>query len=163
VPPPASGANAGDALVAALRHRHEALVTNGPFVRVSVGGRGMGQLAVAPKGRARLDVEIEAAPWVDVRRLEIFVDGERRGKPIEIPASRAQVRYRGAIDLHVAEDAYVIVLVRGEQPLDPVVSRRAGLPPTLPLAITNPIFLDRDLDGKYTAPKAPRPPGKPAR
>jgi hypothetical protein len=123
----------------------------------------MGQLAPAPKGKARLDVEVQAAPWVDVRRLEIFVNGERRGKPIEIPASRAALRYKGAIDLHLTEDAYVVVLVRGDQPLEPVVSHRAGLPATLPLAITNPIYLDRDLDGKYTAPKAPHAPPKAVR
>jgi hypothetical protein len=146
------GDDPGRARVEAIKRKREAFITNGPFVRVAVGNRGMGQLAAAPKGRARLDVEVRAAPWVDVRRLEVFVNGMRHGKPIEVAASHAPVRYHDGIDLKLNQDAYVVVLVRGDQPLDPVVSRRPGMPPTTPLAITNPIFLDRDLDGKYTPP-----------
>ena len=81
--------------VSALKKRHEALVTNGPFVRVSVAGHGMGQLAPAPRGRAKLDIEIEAAPWIDVRRLELFINGLRRGKPIDVPQSQKVQRYKG--------------------------------------------------------------------
>src|SRR5207248_303039 len=148
----AGGDNPGHALVEAIKRKREAFVTNGPFVRVSVGNRGMGQLAAAAKGHARLDVEVRAAPWVDVKRIEVFVNGMRHGKPIDVPASAAPVRFKDGIDLKVNQDAYVVVLVRGDQPLDPVVSRRPGFPPTTPLAITNPIYLDRDLDGKYTPP-----------
>ena len=159
VPPPApssasSETRVTDALVAALKHRREVLVTNGPFVRVSVGGRGMGQLAPAPTGKARLEVDVLAAPWIDVRHLEVVVNGDRRGKPIEIPASRSALRFHGSIDLKLAEDSYVVVLVRGDQPLDPVLPRWSGSPPATPLAITNPIYLDRDLDGKFTPPRA---------
>jgi hypothetical protein len=155
--PAADGARPADALVAGIKRRHDALVTNGPFVRASVGGHGPGQLAAAARGRARLDVEVQAAPWVDVRRLEVFVDGQRRGKPVDIPAARVVDRWKGAIDLKVERDAYVVVVVRGDASLEPVVSRPEGSPAPLPLAITNPIFLDRDGDGKYTAPLAPKP------
>jgi hypothetical protein len=149
-----------DAFVAAVKRRREALVTNGPFVRVSVAGRGMGQLAPAPRGRARLDVEVEAAPWIDVRRLELFVNGTRRGKPFDIPASTKPLRYKAEIDLRIERDAYVVVVVRGDAPLGPVVPPSAGQSPPTALAITNPIYLDRDGDGHYTpseAASAPHP------
>jgi hypothetical protein len=142
----------GRALVDALKRRREAFITNGPFVRVQVGNRGLGQLAAATRGHARLDIEVRAAPWVDVKRVEVFVNGLRHGKPIDVAPSTAPVRYKDGVDLKVNQDAYVVVLVRGDQPLDPVVSRRPGFPPTTPLAITNPIYIDRDLDGKYTPP-----------
>jgi hypothetical protein len=151
--PRVEGQSVADALVSAIAVKHDALVTNGPFVRVQVAGRGMGQLAPAPKGRARLDIEVQAAPWVDVRRLEVFVNGERRGKAIDVPVSRDKVRFRGSIDLRVNEDAWVVVLARGDASLEPVVGKRAGGPSPVPLAITNPIFLDHNLDGKYVAPK----------
>lgn len=152
---PVEGALDADALVAAVKKRHEALVTNGPFVRVSVAGKGMGQLAPAPRGRARLDVEVEAAPWVDVRRLEIFVNGSRRGKAIDVPASTRPLRFKSSIDLRVEADAYVVVVARGDAPLGAVVPPDEGQSPPTPLAITNPIYLDRDGDGRYTPPNAP--------
>ncbi|HEX9103003.1 MAG TPA: CehA/McbA family metallohydrolase, partial [Polyangia bacterium] len=143
-----------DALVAAIKKRHEALVTNGPFVRVSVAGRGMGQLAPAPRGRAKLDVEVEAAPWIDVRRIELFINGSRRGKPIDVPQSTRLQRYKGTIDLRLEKDAYVVVVVRGDA-LGPVLPGGANQSAPTALAITNPIYLDRDGDGRWTPPSAP--------
>ena len=141
----------GAALVSALKKRHEALVTNGPFVRVSVAGHGMGQLAPAPRGRAKLDIEIDAAPWIDVRRLELFINGSRRGKPIDVPLSAKPQRYKGSIDLRLERDAYVVVVVRGAA-LGAVVPAGAAQAAPTALAITNPIYLDRDGDGRWTAP-----------
>jgi carboxypeptidase family protein len=143
-----------DALVAALKKRHEALVTNGPYVRVSVAGHGMGQLAPAPRGRARLDVEIEAAPWIDVRRMELFINGSRRGKPIDIAPSTKVQRYKGSVDLRLEKDAYVVVVVRGDTPIGPVLPPAPMQSAPTPMAITNPIYLDRDGDGRWTAPNA---------
>jgi hypothetical protein len=150
-----------EALTAAVKRRREALVTNGPFVTLSASGKTMGQLAPAPRGRAHLEVEVRAAPWVDTRKLEVFVNGGRRGKPIDIPPGRAPLRYKGAIDLRIDRDASVVVIVRGEASLEPVVSRPEGTAVPTPMAITNPIFLDRDGDGKFTAPLAAPPPAKP--
>ncbi len=158
IPPDDRGAITAESWVAAVRKRREALVTNGPFVRVSVGGRGMGQIAPAPRGHARLDVEIEAAPWIDVRRIELFVNGTRRGKPIDIAASTKPQRYKGEIDVRVDHDSYVVVIVRGDAPLGVVVPSNDTQSPPTPLAITNPIYLDRDGDGKYTPPEPILPP-----
>jgi hypothetical protein len=151
---PLLGAGVEASLVDAIARRRSALITNGPFVRVSVAGRGMGELAPAPKGRARLDVEVQAAPWIDARRLEVFVSGERRGKPIEIaqPQKGQPLDWKRSIDLEVRSDAYVVVLVRGDTPLEPVIAHRQGGSQPTPLAITNPIYLDQNLDGKYTPP-----------
>jgi hypothetical protein len=154
------GGKTPSALVQAIKQRRDALVTNGPIVTVAVGGKGMGQIAPAPRGKARLEVEVRAAPWVDTRKLEVWVDGGRRGKPIDLPPGRGAVRYQGAVDLKIEHDASVVVIVRGDASLEPVLSRPEGAPPPLPLAVTNPIFLDRDGDGRFTAPNAP-PASKP--
>lgn len=158
IPPDDRGGITAESWVAAVRKRREALVTNGPFVRVSVAGRGMGQTAPAPRGHFRLDVEIEAAPWIDVRRLEVFINGTRRGKPIDVPQSAKPLRYKGELDLRIEHDSYVIVIVRGDAPLGVVVPASDGESPPTPLAITNPIYLDRDGDGKYTPPEPLPPP-----
>ena len=153
IPVAEGGALDAAALVAALKKRHEALVTNGPFVKVSVAGHGMGQLAPAPRGRARLDIEVEAAPWVDVRRLELFINGSRRGKPIDVPPSTKLQRYKGSIDLRLERDAYVVVVARGDALGVVLPATSSGSPPTA-LAITNPIYFDRDGDGRWTPPTA---------
>lgn len=159
-------------LVDAIKHEHAILVTNGPFVRVSVDGRGMGQLAQAKSSKVRLDVEIEAAPWIDVRHFEVFVNGSRRGKPIDVPASQKPLRYNGSVELRIDRDAYVVVVVRGDAPLGPVVPPDDGQTAPVPLAITNPIYVDRDGDNRFTAanqivkptphvaPPPPKPPAK---
>lgn len=151
---PSSGPVTAEGFVAAVKKRREALVTNGPFIRVSVAGRGIGQLAPAPKGRARLELAVQAAPWVDVRRLEIFVNGSRRGRPIVVAPSTAPLRYQGSVELRIERDAYVVVVARGDAPLGAVVTAEEGESPPTPLAITNPIYLDRDGDGRYRAPEA---------
>jgi hypothetical protein len=150
-------------LVHAIRDWHDALVTNGPFIAVTVGGHRMGELAPAPRGRARLEVEVRAAPWVDTRRLEVWVNGERRGKPLDLGTARGMTRYKGAFDLKIDRDSSVVVIVRGDASLEPVVSRPAGAAAPTPLAVTNPIFLDRDGDGRFTAPNAPARPGSTSR
>jgi hypothetical protein len=149
-------ADAGPALVDGIKRRRDAFVTNGPFVRVQVAGHGMGQLAPAARGRARLDVEVQAAPWVDARHVEVIVNGERRGKPLDLPAPQPgqPLRWKGSIELKLTEDSYVVVQVRGEQPLA-ILRAYPDRPPPTPFAVTNPIFLDRDLDGKYIARRAP--------
>ncbi len=43
-------------------------------------------------------------------------------------------------------------MVRGDAPLGPVVPADAGQSPPTPLAIANPIYLDRDGDGRFTPP-----------
>jgi hypothetical protein len=147
-------------LVDAIKRRRDVIVTNGPFVSVSVAGKSVGQLAQVKSGKAKLDVEIEAAPWIDVRHLEVFVNGSRRGKPIDVPASQKAQRFQGSVELRIDRDAYVVVVVRGDAPLGPVVPADEGQIAPTPLAITNPIYLDRDGDNHFTPPN-PLPKSEP--
>ena len=114
----------------------------------------MGQLAPAPRGRARLDVEIEAAPWIDVRRLELFINGSRRGKPIDVPPSAKVQRYKGSIDLRSSATPTSSWWCAGMRSVPVLPGSPTQAAPTA-LAITNPIYLDRDGDGKWTPPNAP--------
>ncbi len=139
----------GEAFVRGVTHQ-AAFMTNGPYVKATIEGRTFGQVAPAPRGHARLDAEVWAAPFVDVATVEVWVGGQRRGRPIVVPPGTAPLRWRGAIDLHVDGDSFVVLIVRGKQTLEPVVSRLAGEAMPLPLAVTNPIYLDRDSDGKFT-------------
>jgi hypothetical protein len=134
------GATAAEALVEGIRRTRDVLVTNGPIVRVSVEGQGMGRTVAVRGGKARLAIEVQAAPWVDVRALEVLVGGVK-ARAIEVAPSTARVRYAGQVELAVKGETFVVVVARGAKSMEPVVARRRGHPPPLPMAITNPIWL----------------------
>lgn len=162
-------------LVAALRHRRDVVLTNGPFVTVQLGGARQGGLV--SKGRAAggarrtLSIRVERAPWVDARELEVLVGG-KGGVPIPLSGARLtpagalvdelaipvviggapQRRAAGAgasfapAPLVLHEDTFLVVVVRGRRPLEPVV---AGAPEdALPFAMTSPLWIDADGDGR---------------
>ncbi len=147
-----------DDVVRALKVSRDAFITNGPFVQVTASGKSFGQLVPTVHGKARIEISIQAAPWIDVRRVELLVNGQRRGKPIEVPASKSRERFQSAIDLKISEDSFVVVVVRGDVSLEPIVARPSGRAAPLPIAITNPIYLDRDGDGKWTPPAVAKKP-----
>jgi hypothetical protein len=93
-----------------------------------------------------LRVAVAAAPWVPVERLLVHRDGEivaerpiARGGVVELP-------------LEFARDGFVVVEVEGI----PDPTYQALLPGFTPLAVANPIFVDADGDGAWSAPGFPR-------
>jgi hypothetical protein len=133
-----------------------ALVTTGPFVVVRANGGGPGDLAPAPEGQVGVQVAVRAARWIDVSRLELVVNGQT-------VATYAPAARPGAVDralwqheLSLERDAWLVVIARGERPLSEVLPHSRGLP----IAITNPIFLDVDGDGRFRAvgERDPEPP-----
>ncbi len=141
-------ARTADRVVRALRERR-AIFTTGPFVTATVNGHPIGSVAPAPGGTAWIDIEVQAAPWVPVNRLTIYVDGKPALRE-SIPGTREAVRARLHRRLQVARDAFVVVRVDGKGTLEPVAGEK-GLP--LPImGMTNPIFLDVDGNGVYDPP-----------
>jgi len=59
------------------------------------------------------------------------------------------MRFKIALDLPVKRDSYIVARVDGDQPMAPVIGDRLRFD-VRPLALTNPIFLDTDGDGKFT-------------
>jgi hypothetical protein len=137
-------------LARALREGR-ALVSTGPFVRVSVNDAEPGDLLSAPKKHAKVSVVASAPDWIDVRRAEIYVNGVRAATAAATPGKGStRIDWQG--DLPFKQDAWVVVIVRGEKLLDAVLTGTRAAP----LAFTNPIFVDADGDGKFR-PIAARP------
>jgi hypothetical protein len=130
-------------LIAEALRRGRAFVTTGPIVDVSVAGRGLGELVPAPGGRARVDVRVQAAPWVDVQTVAMLLDG-KPSQTLNVVRSDAKERAQLVFDIEAAADAWLVVLVRGKEPL-PVLPGTV----TQPFAFTNPIYLDVDGDGAF--------------
>jgi hypothetical protein len=153
---PATGAFDGTALVEAMR-RGRSFVSNGPIVQVSLdGSAGPGDLHPAARGRARLAVRVRTAPWVAADSVELIVNGTVRDTWPIVPAARPATGWRREADLRFEHDAWIVVIVRGRRGLDPVVQARPSAAgpggPVLPFAITNPIFVDADVDGRFDPP-----------
>ncbi|MCG8591892.1 MAG: CehA/McbA family metallohydrolase [Proteobacteria bacterium] len=131
-----------DAFVAALR-AGRAYGTTGPILSVRLGEAGPGQRYAGETGR--LHVRAQAAPWVPVDRVRVYVNGD----PVESSALSPGVAVE--FPLVFAADAFVTVEVEGE----PGELYRIAAPGFRPFAFSNPIFVDADGDGEWTPPGLP--------
>lgn len=150
-------------LVAGLRTRRDVVLTNGPFVTVRVGAVEQGGLVTLPKQGATLRIHVERAPWVDVTELSLRVGDSVQTIPLTgkagpsgalvddvearllRPSKGAAFSERGLRAL-ITEDTFVIVEVRGQKPLEPVLTGDAA--EILPFAMTAPLWIDADGDGR---------------
>ncbi len=124
----------------------------GAFVRVSIGGKGPGELAPSSAvqgGEATLQLKVEALKTIDVSRVVVLVNCDtaldlKATKPNETVKLDVQTK------LPLSKDAHVVVVVFGKEPMplgfEQVDANR------VPRAITNPIRVDVDGDGIWTAP-----------
>jgi Carboxypeptidase regulatory-like domain len=170
---------ADDDVIAGLR-AHRAIVSNAPFVELTVEGAPIGAL-VGTGATARAVVKVRSARFAPVTKLRLWQNGVVVHEA-DIPAARANA-YDTEVDLAVDEDAWVVAEVTGEANMFPVVPPQefepvsvdavleaigsgldlSGLSPTgnlkpsrtypaTPSAMTNPIWLDRDGDGEFDPP-----------
>jgi len=136
--------------------------TTGPFVELSVVGVPLGGEVRATDGHARLALRLRAASWVDCDRVLVFQNGDLVAT-LPVPETRDVVRLETELELclqgvcarHGHErraspspfDAWVSVVVEGDDSLAPVLR-----PEAKPLALTNPVWIDGDGDGRWTSP-----------
>jgi hypothetical protein len=132
------------AFVRALR-RGAAFGTTGPLVEIHLGEARPGELYSGQDGV--LVLRVRAAPWVPVSRARVYVDGA----PSHLFPVRAPETLK--LPMHFAGDAFVTVEVEGE----PDEAYAAVAPGFRPFAFTNPIFVDADGDGRWSARGLPDP------
>lgn len=132
------------------------IMTNGPFLEVSLSGGGeratAGGDAEAADGKAALAVRVQCPNWFDIDRVQVFLNGSqrpelnftRRSAPDRF--GEGVVKFDQQLALELSEDTHVIVVAAGEgRPLGDVMGPdHAG---DMPIAISNPIFVDVDGGG----------------
>jgi hypothetical protein len=144
-----------EAMVAPLRNR-QSFVSCGPFLRVTANeGVGIGGLAtVNDDGKVLFDVRVEAPSWMRIDAVRLLERGEMVAE-VDVHAwnsndrpdgLRAGIRYQGVIETSPSNDSWFQIEVVGSGGLNPVHSGDQ------PYAITNPIDVDADRDGVWTAP-----------
>lgn len=129
-------------------------LTTAPFVKLSVGGAGMGETAAAPGGKARVEVSVQAAPWVSVATVVVYLDGAEVRR-FRVPEGTAVERFTAAFDVTLERDGFVVAKVEGDRPLFPVVGGTEKFK-VRPFALTNPVFVDVNGDRRYAPAPAPR-------
>jgi hypothetical protein len=152
MPEPAAGGLDQDALLAGLRNGRS-FVSNGPIVSVKANGKAtFGDLVAAKKGRVDLDIAVTGAPWLDVSEVRLVINGERR-EPLPLAgADGGTLKFKGRVRVETPRDGWIAVEVKGSRSLFPVAQQRAGdgtpKEAALPYALTNPIFVDANGDGR---------------
>jgi hypothetical protein len=147
-------------LVHASEHGH-IVMTNGPYLEVTAtagpnGGAGnradVGDDLAAPDGYVQLHVRVQCPNWLDVNRVQVFVNGRpveehnyRRATHREMFAS-GTVKFDQTVQVRLDKDAHLIVAAAGE---GLALGRVMGGPHAedMPVAVTNPIFVDVDGGG----------------
>ncbi|MBS0209127.1 MAG: carboxypeptidase regulatory-like domain-containing protein [Planctomycetes bacterium] len=146
-------------IVHAAEHGH-IVMSNGPFLEVNLqaaqpGPRSQGTAGDdidAPTGKATLSVRVQCANWLDVDRVQVFINGApqpelnftRKSHP-DMFGSKV-VKFEQKIPLALKSDAHVIVATIGEQSkLGHVMGPEHAKTP--PVAVSNPIYVDVDGQG----------------
>jgi hypothetical protein len=136
------------------------VMSNGPFLeaRLTAVARGTavtggpGDEVADDDGAVALAVRVQCPNWLDVDRVQVFVNGRadpalgvtRRAQPERF--SRDTVRFDHTFAIRLEHDAHLIVAAIGEESaLGPVMGpEHAG---TRPVAVANPVFVDVGGDG----------------
>jgi hypothetical protein len=129
------------------------MITNGPFLKVTTaGGRPIGSTVVS-EGQIDLRIEVQAAGWMDVDRIQVLVNGrpsdELNFTTRSHPAMfrKGVLRFQENVRVPLARDAHLIVVAVGE---NSDLKKGWGRNPygnMHPIAYTNPIYVDVDHNG----------------
>jgi hypothetical protein len=135
------------------------VMSTGPFMEVSLQADQPGEKSqgvpgddvMAPTGKAVLHVRVQCPNWLDVNRVQVFLNGHprqqlnflRRQAPHKF--ANGVVKFDQQIELALEQDTHVIVAAAGEGlEVGRVMGPSWGK--QMPIAVSNPIFVD--VDGK---------------
>jgi hypothetical protein len=121
------------AFVDAVRAGH-VVVSSGPFVRLDVGGHGVGD--TAPAGEEEVHVTVDAPPWVDVSRVELVKRGETL-KAWTGPFATGTRRLDARFTTTLARGDWVVAVARGDGEM-----RFLARPGAKPFGFTNPVWIE---------------------
>lgn len=140
-----------DAMVTTAILAGDALVTSGPFLRADIGGMRPGALARATSGHVTVHVDLQVVDWTPVDRIEVVVNRQVvTARDVLAPSQNGMRRESWDIDVTLTRDAWVVVRTRAADPLSDLAGTHAR--PLESLALVNPIYVDFDGDGQWTAP-----------
>ncbi len=145
-----------DSLINALKKGHS-FITNGPLIDFKINGKyTIGDFFTDKDGKIDIQIKVKSAPWISINEVRLIINGERKIIfPIKAKINEI-LKLNQKISLYLKRDSYIIVEAFGNKTLYPVVQQpaRDGDPEDaiLPYAITNPVFIDIDGNGRFDPP-----------
>jgi hypothetical protein len=138
-----------------------AVASTGPFLKLRVDGHEIGETFSPPGSTVTVEVEADAASWIDLSRVLIYHNGVMVREFAIVPP-RSHPALRQQLTLPVTSDGWIVAMAVGDQPLPTAVIGAVGGGMTRPFAFTNPVWLDFEGDGKVQPPPLlPGPPPMP--
>ncbi len=137
--------------------RGRSFVTNGPMIGLKVDSLYVpGDLVTAKGRRVEISLRVWGAPWVDVEEVRLILNGKRQ-IIFPVQAGEGSVdKFAQEIGVPLTEDTYICVEAMGGKTLFPVLQRPSDSgraeDGTLPYALTNPVFVDVDGNGRFDPP-----------
>ncbi|MDP7014483.1 MAG: CehA/McbA family metallohydrolase [Pirellulaceae bacterium] len=136
--------------------RGRLVMTNGPYLEFSVASRG-GESAgpgddLKSNGAVTARIEVQCSNWIDINRVQIFVNGRPRKEYNYTRRSTPQrfsdkvTKFAETIEIDLKRDAHLIAVAAGEG----IQLGRVNGPlwgAKMPIAVSNPVFVDVDGDG----------------
>jgi len=144
------------ALIQAMK-KGQSFVSTGPIIEFTVNKTSVpGSTVIVEKRQLDVGIKVQSAPWVSVDEVRIIVNGERK-IILPVKAPREQIlKFQDRISLNLEYDSYIAIEVLGNETLFPVVQRSTKYDGyecgPFPYALTNPIFVDVDGNGKFDSP-----------
>lgn len=137
-------------MVASILAR-KATISLGIFVTMTAeGGKPIGSLVGAVGGRVTLNIRVQAPRWITVNRVELVENGKViRNFPLAIQPGAERLKHR--LTLSPMRDAWYLVRAYGNKPVSTLLGRTV-----LPFGMTNPIWVDRNLNGRFDGPAGNR-------
>jgi hypothetical protein len=144
------GETTGAGFATAIR-KGRAIASTGPFVTLTVDGGQIGdQIIPVHTGQLVIGVTADAPSWIALDEVKVFVNGKLH-KTFPVTGT-GHPRFSASYIDPVDGDAWVVAFASSKQILPPDVvgeySHENGYEMT-PWAITNPVFVDGNADGKW--------------
>lgn len=136
----------------------QSFTSNGPLVDFKINGEfTSGDFFTSSNGKAEISIKVQSSPWISVDEVRLIVNGERRIIfPVKTKKEIIEKFIEPPFSLTLKRDSYISVEVLGKESLYPVLQRRSRSgslrDATLPYALTNPVFIDVDGNGKFDPP-----------
>jgi hypothetical protein len=139
------------AVVDALKNR-ASTASFGPFIEFTANGAPVGSIITDRDGTVSLSVEIQAAPWIPVDRIEVISNG----KVVESFSTEGvdlgeRVRFAKDIPVRPDGDAWYLVIATSERRWEKPFSNYSSF------SFTNPVFVDIDGNGYFDPPNGGYP------
>ena len=144
-----------DQVVQGLKNR-ASTASFGPYIQFTANGAPVGSMITDRDGTVSLSVEVQAAPWIPVDRVELVSNGEVV-ETFDVAGADDQeaVRFAQEITVKPARDAWYLVIATSEGRWEKPFSNFSSF------SFTNPVFVDLDGNG-YFDPPNPGYPHKPS-